>query len=130
MASRSHGSAPRYPRSARVNQILREILADQLERMEDVDDRLGMLTITAVDCDADLRHATVFMSSLTEQEAEALSEARVRLQSAISQEVRLKRTPQLRFAPDPAVAAGQRVEDILRGLPHPPVGGLDEPGNL
>jgi len=130
MASRSHGSAPRYPRSARVNQILREILADQLERMEDVDDRLGMLTITAVDCDADLRHATVFMSSLTEQEAEALSEARVRLQSAISQEVRLKCTPQLRFAPDPAVAAGQRVEDILRGLPHPPVGGLDEPGNL
>ena len=43
----------------------------------------------------------------------------MRLQAAISHEVRLKRTPQLRFAADPAVAAGQRIEDILRGLPHP-----------
>jgi len=120
MASRSHGSARRYPRSARVNEILREVLADQLERMEDVDERLGMLTITAVECDPDLRHATVFMSSLSERESEALSSARVRLQSAISQEVRLKRTPQLRFEPDPAVAAGERVDEILRSLPQTP----------
>ena len=45
--------------------------------------------------------------------------ARVRLQAAISHEVRLKRTPQLRFGADPAVAAGNRIEDILRQLPHP-----------
>jgi ribosome-binding factor A len=31
----------------------------------------------------------------------------------------MKRTPQLRFAADPAVEAGQRIEDILRDLPHP-----------
>jgi ribosome-binding factor A len=60
------------------------------------------------------------MSSLTEAEADALAAVRVRLQAAISQQVRLKRTPQLRFAPDPAVAAGQRIEDILRSLPRPP----------
>lgn len=120
MGSRSHGSARRYPRSARVNEILREVLADHLERLEDLDDRLGMLTITGVECEPDLRHATVFMSSLSEQESEALSAARVRLQSAISHEVRLKRTPQLRFEADPAVASGARVDEILRGLPHPP----------
>jgi ribosome-binding factor A len=118
MGARSHGHARRYPRSARVNEMLREVLADHLERMEDVDDRLGMLTITAVQCEPDLRHATVFMSSLSERDSDALSAVRVRLQSAISHEVRLKRTPQLRFEADPAVAAGQRVEDILRALPH------------
>ena len=105
-----------YPRAARVNEVLRQVLADELERMEDVDEQLGMLTITAVECDPDLRHATVLLSSLSDSGAEALAAARVRLQAAISREVRLKRTPQLRFAADPAVAEGQKIEDILRGL--------------
>lgn len=55
---------------------------------------------------------------MTEQEEAALAEARVRLQAAIASQVRLKRTPQLRFAADPAVAAAGRVEDILRQLPE------------
>jgi ribosome-binding factor A len=105
-----------YARTARVNEVLRQVLADHLERMEELDERLGMLTITAVRCDPDLRHATVLLASMSEQEEEALDAARVRLQSAISAEVRMKRTPQLRFAADPAVAAGQRIEDILRSL--------------
>lgn len=108
--------ARQFPRTARVNEILREVLADALERMEDLDERLGLLTVTAVECDPDLRHAVVFLSSLDKQEAEALAESRVRLQAAIAAEVRLKRTPQLRFAADPAVQAGQRVEDILRTI--------------
>ena len=107
-----------YARTARVNEVLRQVLAEELERLEELDDRLGMLTITAVSCDPDLRHATVLLSSLTDDEQEALASVRVRLQAAISHQVRLKRTPQLRFAPDPAVAAGQRIEDILRRLPH------------
>lgn len=105
-----------YPRAARLNEVLREVLADALERMEDFDDRLGMLTVTAVACEPDLRKATVYLSSLSDAEADALAEARVRLQAAIARQVRLKRTPQLRFSPDPAVAAGQRIEDILRRL--------------
>jgi ribosome-binding factor A len=105
-----------YARTARVNEVLRQVLADALERLEAFDERLGMLTVTAVQCDPDLRHATVLFSSLGDQESAALDEVRVRLQSAISHEVRMKRTPQLRFAADPAVAAGQRIEDILRSL--------------
>src|ERR1700722_7387346 len=111
------GAAHRYPRTARVNEILREVLADAVERLADSDERLALLTITAVDCDTDLRRALVLFSSLGEDGEAALGEARVRLQAAISQQVRLKRTPQLRFGPDPAVAAGTRIEDILRELP-------------
>ena len=105
-----------YPRTARINESLREVLADALERIEDLDERLGLLTITAVECDPDLRHAVVYMSSLTEEERAALADVRVRLQAAISSQVRLKRTPQLRFEPDPAIAAGERVEHILRSI--------------
>ncbi len=118
-----------YARTARVNEVLREVLAEELERLEEFDDRLGMLTITAVQCDPDLRRAAVLLSSLSQEEEEALASVRVRLQSAVSHQVRLKRTPQLRFAADPAVAAGQRIEDILRELPHesePPAAGRPE----
>jgi ribosome-binding factor A len=116
------GAAParRYPRSARVNEILREVLADELERMEVNDERLGLLTVTAVRCDPDLRHALVLFSSLGDEEERALAEVRVRLQAAVSSQVRLKRTPQLRFAADPAVAEGEKIEEILRRLPKAP----------
>jgi ribosome-binding factor A len=109
-------TARQYPRTVRVNEILREVLADALERMEDLDERLGLLTVTAVECEPDLRHAVVYFSSLNKEEATALAESRIRLQGAIASEVRFKRTPQLRFAADPAVEAGQRVDDILRSL--------------
>lgn len=113
---RSSVTARRYPRSARVNQVLREVVADALERLADADERLRLVTVTAVESEPDLRHAVVLLSSLDEEEAEALAGVRVRLQAAISAQVRLKRTPQLSFAADPAIAAGQRVEDILRHL--------------
>ena len=110
-------AARHYPRSARVNEILRQVLADTLERLADTDERLALLTITGVDCDEDLRRALVLFSALGDEEMEALGEARVRFQLEISQQVRLKRTPQLRFGPDPAVAAGRRIEEIIRELP-------------
>ena len=106
----------KYPRTFRVNELLREVLAEELELLEDDDERLGLLTITAVNADPDLRHATVFLSSLPEPAEEALAEHRARLQAAIGRQARLKRTPQLSFEADPGVRQGQIVEEILRGL--------------
>ena len=40
-------SPRRYPRMARVNEVVREALADELERLNDP--RLGLVTITGVD---------------------------------------------------------------------------------
>ncbi|MCU4183743.1 ribosome-binding factor A [Acidiferrimicrobium sp. IK] len=101
---------------ARVNETLREILAEAISRLGDTDERLTMATVTAVDCAADFGAATVLMSSLDPEEAQALEEARIKLQGEVARQVRLKRTPLLRFAADPAVAAGQRIEDLLRDI--------------
>lgn len=109
----------RYPRTARVNELVREVLATELERLADVDERLLMATITHVDVSADFSHATVLLSSLSEAAEEALMEHRVRLQRAIGSQVRLKRTPLLVFAVDPAIESGRRVEAILRELEIP-----------
>ena len=104
----------RYPRTARVNHVVHEVVADELERIDD--DRLGMMTVTGVEVEPDLRHAVVWLSSLSSESEAALGQHRVRLQAAIGRQMRMKRTPELRFQADPAVEAGQRVDDILRGL--------------
>ena len=105
-----------YPRTARVNEVLREVVAEAIERMADTDDRLRLLTVTAVDITPDLSRATVYVTSLPPLALEALIEERAQLQRTIARQVRMKRTPLLEFEPDPAVAHGQRVEEILRHL--------------
>ncbi len=55
-----HRPVRRYPRTARVNEVVREVLADELERLSDP--RLGLVTLTDVDVSADLRHADVYYS--------------------------------------------------------------------
>jgi ribosome-binding factor A len=97
-----------------VNQVLRQVVAEELERLADADERLRMVTVTSVDSTADLRQATVFLSSLSEDAEAALGERRVQVQRAVARQTQLKRTPQLTFAQDPAVIAGGRVEDLLR----------------
>ena len=113
---RADPSTHRYARSARVNELLREVLADTLERLSDTDDDLRLLTVTAVLAEPDLSHARVLFASLTDEALAALERARPRLQAAVGAQAHFKRTPQLSFAPDPAVSTGERVEAILRRL--------------
>ncbi len=111
----NRGTAP-YPRALRVNQVLRQVLAEELERLADADERLRMVTVTAVETAADLRHARVYLSSLSDDAAEALAERRRQLQRQVGRQVRMKRTPQLEFGVDPAIVAGGRVDDALRRI--------------
>lgn len=105
-----------YPRTARVNALLVGIVATALERLSDKDERLQLLTVTAVETAPDLRHATVLFASLGEAAAVALEAHRPELQGAIARGGRMKRTPTLSFAADPAVAAGWRVEEAIRRI--------------
>jgi len=114
--SSAWGGTAGYPRALRVNEVLREVLAEELERLADADERLRLLTVTAVDTSADLRHAVVYVSTLEPEASEALEERRAQLQRHVARQVRMKRTPRLRFAADPAVAAARRVDEVLRRL--------------
>jgi ribosome-binding factor A len=119
MARRDSSSPRDYPRTARLNRLLREILGDALEEIGD--ERVELVTITEVKVDGDLRHATVYFDTLEGGEADeaaivVLGELRVRLQRAIADQARLKRTPELAFLPDPAVRDGERIDEILRDI--------------
>jgi ribosome-binding factor A len=112
-----HPSRRRYDRTLRVNEVVRESLADELERLSDP--RLAMVTLTGVDVSPDLRHATVFFAALGRHDPATLAglrSAAPHLRSVLGREVRLKSLPRLEFREDPAIEHGQRVEEILRGL--------------
>jgi ribosome-binding factor A len=117
--TRSHHTARDYPRTARLNRLFQEILAEQLEQIDD--ERLEMVTVMSVDCEADLRHATVYYDTLggaddDETVLEALGEVRHRLQSAIGRQARVKRTPELVFKPDDVARGAARIEEVFRAL--------------
>ena len=114
-ANRAGGHHP-YPRTARINQVLREVISDEIVRLSDIDERIGLLTVTGVETSPDLRHATVFLDSLSEHAKEALDERRVQIQASVNVQTRMKRTPKLAFVADPAVATGTHVEEVIRRL--------------
>ena len=118
-APSKRGGAHGYPRTARVNEVLREVVADALERLSDTEDEIGLLTVTGVECTSDLRSAVVYLASLTDVAAEMLEEHRGQLQAEVASQVRLKRTPKLSFTVDPAVVHGAMVDDALRRLAQP-----------
>lgn len=105
-------------RMLRVNSTIREVLADEIERMSDT--RLEMVSVIAVDTAPNLRTATVYIDVLGEDDREgaleALRRAAKRLQGVIGREVRMKYTPTLEFAIDPGVSGGLRIEQLLRDL--------------
>ena len=119
---RVHGTGRDYPRTARLNHLVQEIVADEIERLED--DRLGLFTVVAVDVDPDLRRATVFYTSLSaatgdnesDELAEALAQHRGRLQAAIGRQAHLKRTPELVFRQDTVIRQAERIEEIMREI--------------
>jgi ribosome-binding factor A len=123
MAGRSRRSSGtrsgghRYPRSARVGETLREIIAEELVRIDD--ERLTFVTITGIEVDDELNRAHVYFDSLAGEEGDAeivdaLGHHRIRLQASIASQIRAKKTPILDFRPDVALRSAERIDDILR----------------
>ena len=117
MSQRRSSGGHRYPRSARLNETLREVIADELVRIDD--ERLAFVTVTNIDVDNELNRAVVFFDSLGGEETDAdilevLEEHRRRSQSSINRQIRAKKTPVLVFRPDDVIRAAERIESILR----------------
>lgn len=129
---RSYEEVHRYSRMVRVNEVVREVVAEELERLSDP--RLGFVTLSSVDVSGDLRHARAYYSVLGSDEVRAkthaaLAAATSRIQVALGRQVRLKYLPRLEFLEDPAIEQGRRVEEIIRDLHTDDVGGVASVGD-
>ena len=115
-SDRAYGGAASYPRTLRVNRLLQEVIAVELERLADADERLRFLTITSVETSTDIRSAKVLFASLSPEAAEALDERRVSIQKVIGSQSTMKHTPKLSFDLDPVYSSAAVIEEKIRLL--------------
>lgn len=112
---RSSGGGGRndFERTDRVGELIRQIVADELRRIDD--DHLQFVSVTGVDVDRDLFRAHVFLASpnLDPADIEPIHGHSKRLRQAVARQARLRKTPELAFAIDPGLLQGTRVDEIL-----------------
>ena len=115
-------------RPDRVADQLRSEIGTLLMR-EVHDPGIGFVTLTRVQVTADLQTARVFYTVLGDDtarrnSAKALLRATPFLRRQIGHNLRLKRTPELRFIYDESVAGQDRIEQLLQEIhaadPVPP----------
>ncbi len=116
-------SRPDSPRMRKVNELLREVIAEAVTELKDPG--LGFLTITGVDASPDLRNAFVYYSVLgTDEEVEetgaALDRAAPHIQSIAGSQIRMKYTPRLTFKLDPSIGEGLKIDQLLHRLDPDP----------
>jgi len=102
----------------RLGELLREVVADELRRIDDP--RLELVSITNVDVDADLNRAIVSYDSLAGESGdpeilEAFGAWRVRLQASVGRQIHARKTPVLQFRPDEVIRSAERIDRLLRG---------------
>lgn len=95
--------------------------ASQFIREELKDPRLGFLTITGVDINSDLTHATIYVSVLGEEEEQrdtmtALRRARGLIKRDIGDWLQLRTVPEIVLKQDRSIERGMRVLQIMNSL--------------
>jgi ribosome-binding factor A len=102
----------------RVNEAIREVVAETIADQLADDPELGFVTVTDVETSPDLRHAKVYVTVLEtemrESSLEVLERSAGLIQAEINAQMRLKRTPALRFIYDDTGEKAERVERLLR----------------
>ncbi len=112
------------PRTERVGEEFREILAEEIPKLKDP--RVGFVTVVGVKVTPDLRHASVYYTSYGDDAARASTRAALRsatshLRSALGKQVRLKFLPELEFQEDVTLEQGRRIDALLAQLHDPEV---------
>lgn len=105
-----------YKRSARLNILLREEIADII--MHRVNDpRLGFLTVTDVSLTDDLKLARVYISVFKHEEQEValeiLAKSKSMIRSEVAKRVRMKFIPALEFRIDASIEQGFKIDKLL-----------------
>ena len=103
-------------------------VAEEIQRRASVfirdelkDPRLGFLTITGVEINSDLTHATVFVSVLgdeTEQEQtmQVLRRAKGLIKRDIGDWLSIRTVPDIAFRLDTSIERGTRILQLMKGL--------------
>ena len=118
-----------FHRSDRVSAQLRRELGKLVHEFVR-EHGLPSVSVSDVEVTRDLAHAKVFVTALMqEKSAEAvkdLKELSPQIRYQLGKAMKLRHVPELHFHYDDSVDRGERIENLLRDLPPPPVDEDDE----
>ena len=100
----------------RIQREATDIIVNRLR-----DPRITGITVTDVEVSPDLKHATIFVSTLEggvvrERALTALANAAPAVRRELAPRLGLREVPEVRFRFDESIERGARVEDLLRRL--------------
>jgi len=107
------------PRLVRVNELLKREIAEDIHRNFSLSDfNTAAVTVTRVECAADLRDANVFISIFghedeRDQMIAYLNRHRQEVIRLMIKRVKLKYTPRLHFILDESIEGGDRILSML-----------------
>ena len=107
-----------YPRSVRVGERIRRDLAGIIRDSLD-NPRMTLVSITDVEVSRDLGHARVFVSMLSDSEAEResvlaeLNHASGFLRHELARDLRMRGVPKLSFRYDSSINDGSRLSKLI-----------------
>lgn len=118
--------------NSRLSRVVKEAVA-RILKQEISDPRLQMVTVTDAEVTNDQSYATIWYSAVPtdllaadpsrtggdrpatdDQVAAAFASAHGRIQGLLARELTSRKTPELRFEPDPVTEEAARVEDLIR----------------
>lgn len=107
-------------RSDRVNEEIMKELANILRTVKDPRVALAFISVTAVDCSADLKFAKVYYSVMGERRdgdaQKGLENATGYIRSQLAHNLNLRITPELKFIADESMKHGAHISSLLKGI--------------
>ena len=106
-------------RRDRINDEMRREMMDILRKVKDPRVQDAFVSVTAVDCTADLKYAKIYYSALRGDEkelAKGLKAATGFIRRELAAGLNLRITPELTFVRDNGIAHGAEIAAILHDL--------------
>ena len=106
-------------RRDRINDEMRREMMEILRRVKDPRVQDAFVSVTAVDCTADLKYAKIYYSALRGDEkelAKGLKAAAGLIRRELAAGLNLRITPELTFVRDNSITYGAHISSILNTL--------------
>ena len=119
-------------RRGRINDEIQKEMSSILRKVKDPRVTDAFISVTAVDCTADLKYAKIYYSTLQgdpKEVAVGLKTANGFIRRELARSLNLRITPELTFIADTSISYGAHISSILEGLDITPEEELDEDGN-
>ena len=106
-------------RQNRINDEMQKELMTILRHVKDPRVQDAFISVTAVDCTADLKYAKIYYSALNgdpKEIAKGLKAAAGFIRRELAHSLNLRMTPELTFVEDGSIAYGAHISKILSGI--------------